>query len=420
MDEISQQVKLLPSLEQYLSKAEVEADPSLPTKYNDYLSSTPAIRAALYTSFNAKMSAEVFSSSQHTKSSSPTTMTELLTAFTFKTLVDHLSTHPVYYKQQLKVNTFSDLPINVYKQFQALCRMAYQGILNRQQLVFSAAHLPTGFAPLGLMQEVPEGKGSCYHFIHLTLQEYLAAIHISQLPAHEQTRLVQEHLDSCHFKMTIRFLAGLTKLANILFHITTWLMKSDYTKLSYFHFLFETKDISVTTTTLSSNEMIIASHYSLTPLDYHVTGHAISHSKCSWRLLYSNSSINDEKFELFCRGCAATGGTGCSGHISYANFSNNGVTYKSIQSFVNIPTHILQDMRMLTLYHNKLDRRACDLLAKAVQSMSRLEELWLGLNLIESGGAVEVIRALCGSEVKGLWLNHTGIGVPDCEALCEY
>ena len=97
VDEISGQVKLLPLVEQYLNKPEVEADPSLPTKYKDYLSSTPAIRAALYTTFNAKTAAEVFTWNQHTESPPPTTMTELLTAFTLKTLVDHLSTHPAYY-----------------------------------------------------------------------------------------------------------------------------------------------------------------------------------------------------------------------------------------------------------------------------------------------------------------------------------
>ena len=48
----------------------------------------------------------------------------------------------------------------------------------------------------------------------------------------------------------------------------------------------------------------------------------------------------------------------------------------------------------------KLDKSACDLLAKAISSMSRLEELWLDRNPVGSGGAVEVIKALCGSEVK--------------------
>ena len=418
VDEIPRHVKLLPSLEQYLSEGEVEADPFLPTKYMDYLSSTPAIRAALYTNFNAQMAAEVFSWSQHTEVPPPTTMTELFTAFTLKTLVDHLSAHTVHHKQQLKVTTFSDLPTDVYKQFQDLCRMAYEGILNKQQLVFSATHLPTGFAPLGLMQEVPqlytEGRASSYHFIHLTLQEYLAAVHISRLPAHEWTRLLREHVNRGHFKMTMRFLAGRTKLANIPPNITM------DTKLNCFRFLFEAKDISTTTRTLGSDKMMdVRSHYSWTPLDYYVTGHVISHSNCSWRLHFWTSSIDDEKFELFCQGCAAPEGTGCRGHISYAKFSINGITSKSIQSFVNTPSHILQNMRVLDLSSNKLDGSACDLLTKAVPSMTRLEELWLGRNPIGSGGAVEVIKALCGSGVKELRLYNTGIGEPDCEALCE-
>ena len=419
---ITQHVEVLTSakdqIEHYISKAEAEAQPSsFAAKFTDYLSSNPVIRAAMYTPVTAKMAAEVFTWSLHTESPPPTTMTELFTAFTLKTLVDHLSTHPVHHKQQLKVATFSDLPTDVYKQFQDLCRMAYEGILNRQQLVFSAAHLPTGFAPLGLMQEVPqlytEGRASSYHFIHLTLQEYLAAIHISQLPAHEQTRLFQEHVNSGHFKMTMRFLAGRTKLANIPPDITI------DTKLNYFHFLFEAKDISLTTRTLGSDEIVVRSHYSWTPLDYYVTGHAISHSNCSWRLDFDHSSIDGEKFKLLCQGCAAPGGTGCRGHISHAYFFNNGLTSKIIQSFVIIPPHILQNMRQLHLYRNKLDGSACDLLAKTVPSMSRLEELWLGYNPIGSGGAVEVIKALCGSGVKQLFLHNTAIGEPDCEALCE-
>ena len=284
------------------------------------------------------MSDQVFSWSQHTESPPPTTMTELFTAFTLKTLVAHLSTHPVHNKEQLKVTTFSDLPTDVYKQFQDLCRLVYEGILNRQQLVFSAAHLPTGFSPLGLMQEVSElyteSGASSYHFIHLTPQEYLAAVHISQLPAHEQTRLFQEHVNSGHFKMTMRFLAGCTKLANIAFEITTRLVKVDDTGLSYFHFLFEAKNISVTTRSLGSDAKIVESHYSWTPL-YYVTGHAIPHSNCPWCLHFT--SIDDEKFGLFCQGCAIPRETECRGHISHASFSFCDITSKSIQFFVNIP-----------------------------------------------------------------------------------
>ena len=76
-------------------------------------------------------------------------------------------------------------------------------------------------------------------------------------------------------------------------------------------------------------------------------------------------------------------------------------------------------MRELDLRGNKLDRSACDLLAKVLPSMSRLEDLAFDCNPITSGGAVEVIKALCGSGVKVMWLNDTRIGVPDCEALHE-
>ena len=379
------------------------------------LSHNPAIRAAMYTPITAKMTDEVFTWRQQTESPLPTTMTELFTAFTLKTLVDHLSAHPVYHKQQLKITTFSDLPADVYKQFQDLCKMAYEGILNWQQLVFSKAHLPTGFAPLGLMQEVPqlytEGRASSYHFIHLTLQEYLAAIHISQLP--DQTSLVQEYLDNDCLKNTIRFLAGLRKLVNVSTDIAKL---SDNTKLNYFHLLFEAK---VNTRTQGSYEMYVSPHYSWTSLDYYVTGHAISHSNCPWKLNFEYTSIDDEKFELFCQACAATEGTRCKGNISFANFSGNDITSKSIQSFVNVSPHILQDMRVVWLNHNQLDGSACDLLAKAVPSMSRLEVLWLGDNPIGSGGAVAMIKALCGSGVEELLLYNTGIEEPDCEALCE-
>ena len=420
---IFQQVEILASakdqIEHIISKAEAEAQPSsFATKFTDYLSSNPAIRAAMYTPVTAKMSAEVFAWSQLTESPPPTTMAELFTTFTLKTLVGYLSTHPLYRKEQLKVTSFSDLPPDVYKQFLDLCRMAYEGILNRQQLVFSSAHLPTGFSPLGLMQEVPQvytqSKASSYHFTHLTLQEFLSAVHISQLPVDEQTKLIQDHLDSGHFKMTLRFVAGLTKLAP---EITRKLRK-DRNNLTLLHWLFECNDTSVTTRTLGSDEMVVRSHYSWTPLDYYVTGHVISHSNCPWALNLV-SSIDDEKFELFCQGCATPEGTGCEGYISYADFSYNDIASKHMPSFVSIPPHILQGTRKLHLSDNKLDGRACDMLAKVVPSMSSLEDLWLRHNPIGSGGAVEVIKSLCGSGVKDLWLHNTGIGGPDCEALSE-
>jgi len=95
------------------------------------------------------------------------------------------------------------------------------------------------------------------------------------------------------------------------------------------------------------------------------------------------------------------------------------MTSKHMQSFVGTPPHTLQGMTRLDLSSNKLDGSGCDLLAKVVPSMSSLEELSLSGNPIGSGGAVEVIKSLCGSGVKRLWLSNTGIGGPDCEEMSK-
>ena len=135
------------------------------------------------------------------------------------------------------------------------------------------------------------------------MQQYLAAVHISQLSAHKQSSLVQEHLDNSHFKMTMRFWAGLTKVASDTDKDDgEWQHQTDL-----FYLLFEAKDILVTTRTLGSNEICVRPHYFWTPLDYYVIGHAISHSNCPCVLNYWYSSIDDEKFELLCQGCSTPG-----------------------------------------------------------------------------------------------------------------
>ena len=120
-------------------------------------------------------------------------------------------------------------------------------------------------------------------------------------------------------------------------------MSSNNTNLTYFHLLFEAKDISMTTRTLGSDEMCVQSDYSWTPLDYCVTDHAISHSKCPWKLNFRYSSIDDEKFELDVLPLGQLNAWAMS-HISY---SRNDITSKGMQSSANIPSHILQGMTEL-------------------------------------------------------------------------
>ena len=85
-------------------------------------------------------------------------------------------------------------------QFCEICEIAYTGIMSAEtELIFQ--DIPNDFDSLGLMQTCPElyvdrGASVSYNFLHLTLQEYLAAYHISQQSRDEQVAFMQEQVGS--------------------------------------------------------------------------------------------------------------------------------------------------------------------------------------------------------------------------------
>ena len=290
-DRISQHIEILASadlqIKQYMEKT--KSDPSTAAKFKDYLSFNPAVKAMMYTPVTADMVTKTFLFSRDAESPPPTTMTELYTTFTQTLLLKYLSSHPVHGREQRKTLTFDDLPDDIHGHFTKLCQVAYGGILNGHQLVFPADQVD--FDPLCLMRETPQlymrrGSPSSFHFLHLTLQEYLAAVHISRLPSREQAELIEQHLRQGHFKMVFRFLAGLTNLVNVIPNIVEQLLHgdSDDDQLTLFHWLFESHSDETTMKVLDLDEMNIWFRYAWTPLDFYVTGYCVAHSQCNWSL----------------------------------------------------------------------------------------------------------------------------------------
>ena len=63
------------------------------------------------------------------------------------------------------------------------------------------------------MQTCPElyvdcGASVSFTFLHFTIQEYLAAYHISQQSRDEQVAFMKEHIDNKKLEVVARFLAG--------------------------------------------------------------------------------------------------------------------------------------------------------------------------------------------------------------------
>ena len=154
-----------------------------------YLKCYPYIRGMMYVPLNAVIVTEVYKSSQQSPEKFiPTTMTELYTALTRSLLLRYLLSHSEYGQQEWTLRKFSDLPQELYEQFNRICEVALKGMIKDE---FVHKDLPHDFNTLDLMQSVPElyveqGASISYNFFHLTLQEFLASMTISLQPIEEQ------------------------------------------------------------------------------------------------------------------------------------------------------------------------------------------------------------------------------------------
>ena len=113
----------------------------------------------------------------------PRTMTELYTDLVRTLLLRYLSTHPEHGQRDWLIGEFTDLPGEVHEQFKALAQLAARGIEERVY-VFDSGVPEESLGLMHVVEEVYPGRGRSvsYSFLHLTLQEYLAAYHYSLDP----------------------------------------------------------------------------------------------------------------------------------------------------------------------------------------------------------------------------------------------
>ncbi len=100
----------------------------------------------------------------------------------------------------------------------AICKLAYKGILENK-IIFTNQDLPiSGFKSLDLLQEVEsmvvfQGRVSrTYNFLHLSIQEFLAAQELARRPKHEQYWLFRGLMEDDRCLPMLTFYAAKTKL----------------------------------------------------------------------------------------------------------------------------------------------------------------------------------------------------------------
>ena len=428
--EISQQTAhQLPTTDTPKTDSQKATEPSV-LDFLQYIESHPVILAAMYTPVSAAIVEQVFKCVPHNP---PTTVTQLYSAYVLMRLEQYLTQHPKYSAMNIKVRTLADLPERVAADFQQLCALAYEGV-SHQTIVFSS--LPEGVSTLGLLQSVPqvydEGEDQVsYNFLHYTVQEYLTALHLSHLQPQEQMTLIDtkgfrkietkygySYYEATQFKTTFQFLAGITKLVSLPVDFLSKLLSRD--PVTMYSWLYESQNLPVLRSVLGSGERDLRLPYSATTTDYFVAGYCLAHSNCTWSI--DCASVDDVAVEFVNKGCNhQLVMSDISSQILSASFYFGSITADGVEHFLTIPNLLLQHIQHLDLMGNKLDRRACDVLAEGVQRMPCLETLDLGGNsLIGCGGAVQLVSSLHSSKLRELSMSGTGISDPDFECIASY
>ncbi len=155
-----------------------------PDGLRTYIAANPHINSAMYNPLYARIVIQVYMECHARKQNVfPNTTTELYTAYSSVLLKRYLTDHPV--KEEWN-GDLHDLPQSLQPHFLHLCQVAHKGIvLKEHQLIFYEDDIPEGSTTLGFMnsvhplyQSITQTASPSYNFIHLTLQEFLAAFHI--------------------------------------------------------------------------------------------------------------------------------------------------------------------------------------------------------------------------------------------------
>ena len=242
------------------------------------------------------------------------------------------------------------MPLEVQEQVWNLSQLAAEGLENRQ-FIFDS--IPCDH--MGLMQSAEEelviGRSVSYCFLHLTLQEYLAALHWSRMGSEDMVRLVsktslfpldtlvRDGIKAGHHWPALYFLSGLTKLTSAPVQLLIkslkaadyndgyneyWLMVQflniDMEILSlfniyskecnphFFQILFETQSHYLTTK-LFTNKNVAPTITN--PLECFVTAWCVANSDLTsqWVLVFENILVLKEfleHFERFAIDCGST------------------------------------------------------------------------------------------------------------------
>ena len=364
-------------------------------------SNNPAINSLMYVPLNAAIVVEIFRDCKSNKLL-PHTLTELYTQLCLTILNRYLKIH----YPSVTAEKFEDLPPDLYQQFLHLSEMAFEGVKNEGVILHA---IPSDLTHFGFLDAVPAfygGGGVSYNFLHLTVQEFFAAYHISNL-SRSGLAVFQKHGKNQQWNMVWRFVAGLTKFRDYNGHIDkgVFIQNGEELELSFFLFqcLFEAQTMEHFSATLKSlSGRAIVNAQSPTSLDAYALGYCIATFPMgvSWDVRLQGNVHHSFT-------CGLHTNTPSVGVIERMYILNCPVRFTELKS------NPIYQVNVLFLLNCQLTNVDMVLLSELIPQLTFLRSLSITDNNVTDGqqeGLLKVLHQLCHSNVTYLNIVNTGLG----------
>ena len=251
----------------------------------------------------------------------PSTLTQLFEIFILNTVkrdVKLQTTHSV----ARRIHDLVSIPPPFSNDLDHLCKLAFDGLIE-DEMVFQYEEIEESKL-LGLMTAFKSfscvGESITYQFLHLTIQEFLAARWVAtHKPPEQQATFFKEHLSDDRFRTMLLFLSGITKLHDSSFGIIfsaeldlfipedpeeqDRMIETENSKLFFclVHFLYESQSTTHCHTLACAiyEQTIILNVYVSTFL-FHAFVFFLRRSSCNWKRL-DFGTITSENFDILCQ-----------------------------------------------------------------------------------------------------------------------
>ena len=188
------------------------SEPEVLKDFMTYISASknPAINSLMYIPLNAAIIVHIYRNSRRKSFPMPKTLTQVYMQLCLTLLMRHIQTKDP--QNTTILHNFSDISTPYSNHLQCLSWLAFNQF-EQEKIVFYSDSVPNELIHFGFLDCVPAlycGGGVSYNFLHLTLQEFLAAYHITQLPNGISIDVFKHHFKDKRWEVVWRFVSGLT------------------------------------------------------------------------------------------------------------------------------------------------------------------------------------------------------------------